>query len=108
MYPPYDYSANEEAGKRGYKWGMVIDTATCVGCNACIVACQAENNIPVVGKEQVSRSREMHWLRVDSYFRGATESPTASTSCPCPACTARTRRASPSAPSTPPCTAARA
>jgi molybdopterin-containing oxidoreductase family iron-sulfur binding subunit len=75
MYPPYDYSANEEAGRRGYKWGMAIDVATCVGCNACVVACQAENNIPVVGKEQVARSREMHWLRVDSYFRGATESP---------------------------------
>jgi molybdopterin-containing oxidoreductase family iron-sulfur binding subunit len=75
MYPPYDYSPKEEKGYRGYKWGMAIDVATCVGCNACVVACQAENNIPVVGKEQVSRSREMHWLRVDSYFRGATSAP---------------------------------
>jgi MoCo/4Fe-4S cofactor protein with predicted Tat translocation signal len=63
MYPPYDYSKDAA-------WGMAIDTTSCVGCNACVIACQSENNIPVVGAEQVKRSREMQWLRIDTYFKG--------------------------------------
>jgi len=66
LYPEFDYKNQGH----GYAWGMSIDLNSCVGCNACMIACQSENNIPIVGKEQVVRSREMHWIRVDTYFKG--------------------------------------
>jgi molybdopterin-containing oxidoreductase family iron-sulfur binding subunit len=71
LYPEVDYKNQGN----GYAWGMSIDLNSCVGCNACMVACQAENNIPIVGKEQVARSREMHWIRVDAYFKGDEQKP---------------------------------
>ncbi|HTY57540.1 MAG TPA: 4Fe-4S dicluster domain-containing protein, partial [Bacteroidota bacterium] len=67
LYPRHEY--------REHAWGMSIDLNACIGCNACVAACQAENNIPVVGKEQVRDSREMHWIRIDTYMAGPPADP---------------------------------
>jgi molybdopterin-containing oxidoreductase family iron-sulfur binding subunit len=73
--PPRELNLYPEFKYEGHAWGMAIDLNSCVGCNACTVACQSENNIPVVGKEQVARGREMHWIRVDRYFEGSVDAP---------------------------------
>lgn len=67
IYPTFD--------RPGIKWGMSVDLNTCNGCGACVVACNAENNIPVVGKIQVAKAHEMHWLRIDRYYTGDPENP---------------------------------
>ena len=70
LYPNYNY-------KDGYAWGMAVDMNSCIGCNSCVVACVAENNSPVVGREQVKIGRQMYWLRIDTYFQGDLENPRA-------------------------------
>ncbi|WNG31212.1 4Fe-4S dicluster domain-containing protein [Cystobacter fuscus] len=70
LYDPFKYA-------EPYQWAMAVDLNRCIGCGACVVACQAENNVPVVGREQVARGREMHWLRVDRYFEGSPDAPRA-------------------------------
>ncbi|MFC2171592.1 4Fe-4S dicluster domain-containing protein [Acidobacteriota bacterium] len=68
IYPPYDYT-------KGHHWAMAIDLSTCTGCGVCMIACQAENNVPVVGKVECIKGREMHWLRIDRYIEGGGDNP---------------------------------
>lgn len=67
IWPKHEY--------KGHRWGMAIDLTSCIGCGSCVIACQAENNIPVVGREQVRNSRNMHWIRIDRYYQGSADNP---------------------------------
>src|SRR6185437_6047867 len=73
--PPPPTSFYPPKTESGPQWGMAIDLDLCIGCNACVAACQAENNVAVVGKAQVAKGRHMHWLRVDHYEAGAADDP---------------------------------
>jgi Fe-S-cluster-containing dehydrogenase component/anaerobic selenocysteine-containing dehydrogenase len=78
LLPPHPYDGNA--------WSMVIDTSACIGCNACVIACQAENNVPIVGPDEIAMGRDMHWLRIDTYFVGGPSSPPGFQPIPCMHC----------------------